>query len=261
MDYYDILGVSKGATKEEIKKAYRQKARETHPDVNNGDLAAEEKFKQVSEAYSVLGDDTKRAEYDNPEVANFGNIEDFINAHFAGGPFGAPRRRTASRAPNTPEPGPSVRARQDISLYDSMFGVTLTGVAGFVAKCDECNGLGGSDFTSVCSTCGGRGFQETNSGRMVIRNACGECSGAGVLPKNKCPGCSGHGKKHYDSEYTLGVPAGFRGGSLLVEGAGAPGVFGGPSGDLMVEVAIRFPEVDTSQLSNEEISVLKKFLS
>jgi len=261
MNYYDILGVSKDASTEDIKKAYRKKARETHPDVNKDDPSAEEKFKQVSEAYTVLSDVAKRAEYDNPSVPGFnGDLEDFLNAHFRSGPFGR-NRRTATRAPNQSEPGASVRATATISLYDSVVGCSLHDKIEFVASCDDCNGLGGEDFTKLCQNCGGTGYHESRQGVLTMRQVCTRCSGTGVLPAKPCASCDGSTKKSYTQEYTVDIPVGFRGGRTILEGKGAPGMFGGPPGDLHLEIAVKFPDVDVSNLTDEEKLILKKYLS
>lgn len=258
MDYYDILGVDKNASKEEIKKAYRQRAKETHPDVNRAP-DAEDKFKEVSEAYAVLSDEDRRMQYDNPSMPGFnGTIEDFLNSHFGGfGPF----VRTATKAPNTPEKGASVRTQNSVSIFDSLFGVSLNGEAQFVSQCDACNGLGGEDFTLICEDCEGRGYHETIMGPTSMRRSCSICTGTGVIPKIKCTDCEGRSMKTYTISYTISVPSGFRGGGIVVPGKGAPGLFGGPPGDLMVEVSVRFPEVDIGSILPEEIDVFRKYLS
>jgi molecular chaperone DnaJ len=262
MNYYSILGVDKTATQEEIKKAYRLKARETHPDVNADDPEAEEKFKKVSEAYDVLGNPEKKDVYDNPGRYNnnIGNLEDFINAHFGGNPFEG-MRRTSTRMSNNSEPGFSVRTRVSISFFDSLFGTTVKGEASFVAKCADCNGLGGTDFTKNCGHCNGRGFQEFHNGVMSIRNMCQECTGTGKLPSVVCSACNGGAKKKYRSLYSVDIQKGFTGGQIIVPGKGAPGTFGGASGDLLVEVTVAFPRVDTSSMTEEEIGVFRKYLS
>jgi len=260
MDYYDILGVSKDASKDEIKTAYRKKARETHPDVNK-EPDAEDRFKEVSEAYAVLSDEQRRMQYDNPDMPGFnGSIEDFLRAHFSGvGPFG--RQRTASRAPNTQERGANVHTQNQVSVFESLFGTTLHGEAKFISKCVDCNGLGGEDFTQICDVCEGAGFLDTSSGQMHMRRSCSNCTGTGVLPKVKCESCHGRGMRDYSVVYSVAIPSGFRGGGILVPGKGAPGLFEGPTGDLMVEVGVRFPEIDVNEASVEEIDVLKKYLS
>jgi len=256
MDYYDILGVDKDASQDDIKKAYRRRARETHPDVNKSP-EAEDEFKKISEAYSVLGDENKRKNYDNPTIPGFnGNLEDFLDAH-----FGRVRRTKNTYTPNTPKPGATVHVQVKISLFESIFGVKLAKKAEFISKCDNCNGLGGFDFTNTCSGCEGKGYQELNRGVMVFRKTCVDCSGTGFVPSKVCSVCEGSAKKKYTSDYNVELPPGFSGGVINVEGKGAPGLFGGSSGDLLLNVSITPPDINIDEVTEEEISVLRKYLS
>lgn len=259
MDYYKILGVSKDASQDEIKKAYRIRAKETHPDVNDSS-EAEEEFKKVSEAYSVLGNPDKRVEYDNPSQ-NFGgfgiNIDDFLNSNF--GPFGGAGFRR--KKDNGPIKGASLRVKKEISVYESIFGVEVVdGVASFRAMCSKCFGEGGTDFSDVCKACGGSGVVVLNKGMMLIKQTCRECSGAGKRPKNICNECSGSGVREYSSNFSYTIPNNFLGGKILVEGAGAPGIRGGPPGDIIVEVGVKPPKINIEGISERDKEILKKHL-
>lgn len=260
MNYYDILGVSKDASFDAIKKAYRKKARETHPDVNK-DPDAEERFKEISEAYSVLSDPDRRMKYDNPAPGGLGgfgiNIEDFINSNF--GPFG-PMGRSRQRN-DGPRKGASIQVNKKISLYEAMFGLTgIVGSASFEASCNACDGLGGNDFTKKCNTCGGAGRVAMSRGMMQIQQTCGACGGRGAFPKNVCVACSGKRVRAYKSEFSYDIPKGFYGGQLLVEGAGAPGIKGGPKGDAIIDVSLKLPDINKENVSEEELKTLKKYL-
>lgn len=264
MDYYDILGVERSASPEEIKKAYRKKAHETHPDVNKDDTGAEDKFKMVAEAYGVLGDAEKKAMYDNPAHGFAGgfpggpgfNIEDFINAH-----MGGVRINPFEQNQGGAENGLSVRVRSEITLYGAMFGSESSGEARFVAKCGECGGMGGMDFSEKCEACGGVGHVVLQSGMMTMTHMCKRCMGKGKAAKDICGECSGSGMKEYVSEYSYTTPPGFFGGVVNILGKGAPGVFGGPAGDIRVEVKVKYPEVDFSEVTEEELNVFKKYLT
>jgi len=261
MDYYGILGVEQTASASEIKKAYRQKARETHPDVNKEE-GAEDLFKKVSEAYSVLSDPEKRAQYDNPTPHMPGfpggggiNIDDFIRAATQGRGFGR------QQEPTSPQPGMSIRVQKELSLYEAMFGTKASGEARFVAKCGGCGGLGGKDFSEKCAACGGSGHIITQTGMMTVTQTCKRCMGVGKVPKENCDECSGSGMKEYTSEFSYDIPSGFAGGAIGVAGKGAPGLFGGPPGDVRVEVRVRFPDVSKDELTEEELAVFKKHLT
>jgi molecular chaperone DnaJ len=264
-DFYDILGVSKDASQEEIKKAYRAKARETHPDVNKDDPKAEEKFKAISEAYSVVGDPDKRAEYDMrgqgfsgmggfPGFSGFGNMDDFMS-NFININMGGNRQQNR----NAPRMGGSVRVERVISLYDAIIGMELKDAVSFVAECAMCNGLGGTDIDK-CSVCGGSGTRQTRQGMMFVRSTCPSCRGIGGTPTKKCEGCSGSRKKEYTSEFSVHIPQGFSGGDFTIQGKGAPGMNGGPPGNIQLGVQVRVASIDEAVLSEEEKSVLKKFL-
>ena len=258
MNYYDILGVSKTASTEEIKKAYRLKARETHPDVNK-EQGTEDKFKEVNEAYTVLSDVDKRMQYDNPSpfsgVGSSGgfNIGDFLNSNFG---FGGPRRRDI----NAPSKGATLRISKELSIFEALLGIDLSEVVNFEAMCNVCAGQGGTDFSNKCSTCGGAGQIVMSQGRMRIQQSCPKCGGRGALAVDTCVECLGTGSKQYTSDFSYSISPGFFGGRIGVEGKGAPGINGGPSGDVIVEVTVKPSLIDVNNITEDELKTLKKYL-
>ncbi|WP_243386270.1 molecular chaperone DnaJ [Bacillus kexueae] len=250
-DYYEVLGVSKSATKDEIKKAYRKLSKKYHPDINK-DADAPEKFKEVKEAYEVLSDDQKRAQYDQfghagPnqgfggfDGADFGGFgfEDIFSSIFGGGG----RRRD----PNAPRAGADLQYTMTLSFEEAVFGKETTIEIPREESCDTCNGSGAKPGTTpeTCSTCGGSGQvnteQNTPFGRIVNRRVCHQCSGTGKMIKSKCSTCGGAGKVKKRKKISVKIPAGVDDGQQLrVAGQGEPGVNGGPSGDLYVVFHVR----------------------
>lgn len=262
--YYDILGIQRDASTEDIKRAYRQKARETHPDINKDDPDAEEKFKKISEAYSVLSDANKRAQYDNggsvdglfSGMGGFGiNIDDFISSNF--GFMGRHSNRPNIRAPRK---GVSFSIHKEISMFVALFGAQIEIPVSYEADCVLCSGLGGAKMAS-CGSCGGRGFISHTNGIMQMRVDCRTCRGVGQVPTEKCTGCVA-GKKRYDSVIKLEIPKDFISGeSIIVSGAGAPGINGGPNGDVKVDVVIKPPKINIASLSEEELAAFRKYFS
>ena len=262
-DFYEVLGVEKTATAEEIKKAYRKKAMQFHPDRNPGDKTAEEKFKEVGEAYEVLSDDQKRSRYDQFGFAGvdpnygagaggygggfggfgggfggFGDLGDIFGDLFGGG-----GSRGASR--NAPRRGEHVGARLDLTFEEAAFGCEKEVSAQRIENCDKCNGTGSSDgVVENCSRCGGSGqvqtYQNFMGMRMQSSSTCPSCSGRGKIIKNPCPTCKGKAKVRKTNRVKVKVPAGIDDGqSLRVRGEGCVGANGGPNGDLLVEVYIK----------------------
>jgi len=249
-DYYEVLGVSKSASKEEIKKAYRKLSKQYHPDINK-EADAAEKFKEIKEAYEVLSDDQKRAQYDqfghtNPNQGfgggfngdfggGFGGFEDIFSTFFGGG--GGGRRRD----PNAPRQGADLQYTMTISFEDAAFGKETTIEIPHEENCDTCKGSGAKPGTKpeTCSHCNGSGQvnveQNTPFGRIVNRSTCRHCGGTGKYIPTKCSTCSGTGKVKKRKKISVKIPAGVDDGQQLrVAGQGEPGINGGPAGDLFV---------------------------
>ncbi len=273
-DYYEVLGVQKNATADELKKAYRKLALKYHPDRNPGDKEAEEKFKEAAEAYDVLSDADKRARYDQfghnmgPQgfpgggggfsSAGGWSMED-IFSHFGdifGGSFGgmggfegaggrSRTNRTRMRR------GSDLRIKVKLSLEDIAKGVTKTLKIPTLVKCDYCNGTGAKDGKafSTCSTCNGTGTvittQRTPFGTMQSETGCPHCHGEGKIITEKCPHCNGEGVVRKEQQITFSIPAGVSDGQVLtVQGKGNAARHGGINGDLLVVIEeIKHPEL------------------
>lgn len=259
-DYYEVLGVEKGAGADEIKKAYRKMAMKYHPDRNPGDKTAEEKFKEVGEAYEVLSNDQKRAHYDQYGFAgvdpnfgaggaggygggfggfgDFGDLGDIFGEFFGGG-----SRRSASQ--NSPRRGENVGARLELTFEEAAFGVEKEVSAQRIENCASCNGSGSSDgVIETCSNCHGAGQVRTVQNFMGMQmqssTACPVCSGRGKIIKNPCTTCRGKGKVRRTNKVKVKIPAGVDAGqSVRVRGEGCVGANGGPNGDLLVEIYIK----------------------
>jgi molecular chaperone DnaJ len=259
-DYYEILGVSKGASADEIKKAYRKVAMQFHPDRNPGDHTAEEKFKEAAEAYEILSDADKRAQYDrfghnafgqgrgggggfsggmNMEdiFSQFGDIfgDDMFGSFFSGGSRG----RTSGRSRGVR--GTNLRVRIKVNFEEIAKGTAKTIKVKKYIKCDTCNGSGAKDKNSsqTCRTCGGNGqvrrVQNTFLGQMQTVTTCPDCNGEGTVITNKCNVCKGEGRVYGEEMVTLEIPAGVQEGmQLSMGGKGNMGERGGGSGDLII---------------------------
>ncbi|NHN30955.1 molecular chaperone DnaJ [Paenibacillus agricola] len=251
-DYYEVLGLSKNASPDEIKKAYRTMARQYHPDVNKAEDAGT-KFKEAKEAYDVLGDDQKKAQYDrfghvDPNQgmgggADFGGAGGFGDLFdmFFGGQGGGQRRN-----PNAPQRGNDLQYTMTIEFKEAVFGKELDIQIPRTETCDTCHGNGAKPGTKpeTCSTCKGSGQQEvvqnTAFGRIVNRRVCSSCNGQGVLIKEKCGTCHGAGKVKKQRTIHLNIPAGVDDGAQLrVTGEGEGGSKGGPAGDLYVVIRVK----------------------
>lgn len=260
-DYYEVLGVSKSATQDEIKKAYRKCAKQYHPDLNPGDKTAEEKFKEANEAYEVLSDETKKARYDQYGHAgvdpNFGaggggfggfggfgdafDLGDIFGSFFGGG-FGSSRQQN----PNAPRKGSTVTANVTISFEEAAKGCKKKVNITRIDTCSECGGSGCAKGTSAetCKTCGGRGQvnvqQRTPFGVMSTTKQCSACGGKGKTIKNPCSKCRGTGFEQKAATVEVDIPAGIDDRQALnVRGGGNKGVNGGPMGDLRVNINVR----------------------
>ncbi len=255
-DYYKILGVPEAATPKEITKAYRKLARESHPDTHPGDDAAEERFKAVSGAYDVLGDDAKRKEYDEvrrlgPGAAGFGgpggpgaggynfNVSGDGLGDMLGQMFGRSGGRRGSGV--GPQRGGDVETLLTLSFVEAAKGLTTSLHLTADAQCSTCNGSGARPGTQprACSQCGGRGVVDDNQGFFSFQSPCRGCGGAGVQIDNPCGTCRGSGIEHRPREVQARIPAGVADGQKIrLRGRGAPGRHGGPAGDLIVECRV-----------------------
>ncbi|TJY43463.1 molecular chaperone DnaJ [Cohnella pontilimi] len=249
-DFYDVLGVSKGASAEDIKKAYRKLARQYHPDVNKA-TDAEEKFKEVKEAYDVLSDDQRRARYDqfgheDPSAgfggggfngADMGGFGDIFDMFFGGG---------GRRDPNAPQRGNDLQYTMTIEFKEAVFGKETDITIPRTETCDTCHGNGAKPGTrpETCSVCHGTGQQEvaqnTPFGRIVNRRACSACGGRGRIIKERCPTCAGSGQVKKNRKIHVKIPAGVDDGSQLrMTGEGEGGQRGGPPGDLYIVLRVK----------------------
>jgi molecular chaperone DnaJ len=259
-DYYEVLGVERGADDATIKKAYRQLAKKYHPDMNPGDAEAEKKFKEASEAYAVLSDPDKRRQYDQfghaafdggaGGAGGFGGF-DFSGADFSdifgdifGDFFGGGGSRSSSRS-NGPMKGANLRTSVRISFEEAVFGVEKEIELTLKDTCTTCNGSGAKPGTSpeTCPKCGGRGqvIMQSKTPFGIIRNTqvCPDCGGTGKIVKEKCPDCHGSGYIANRKKIQVSIPAGIDNGqSVRIRDKGEPGVNGGPRGDLLVEVVV-----------------------
>ncbi len=260
-DYYEVLGVQKGANDDEIKKAYRNLAKKHHPDLNPDNKEAERKFKEAAEAYEVLSDSAKRSKYDQFGHAgvdpNFGaggggaygaggfdftDLGDIFEGFFGGG-FGSSSRRAN---PNAPRRGNDLHTSYTISFFEACKGVKKSIDVSRLQTCDSCNG-GGSEKghdTQTCSDCSGSGqirvTQRTPLGAIQTSKACPKCNGKGKIITNPCRKCSGSGRTRNSTKIDVSIPAGIDDGqTLAVRGQGDGGLNGGPAGDLNVTINVR----------------------
>ncbi len=262
-DYYEVLGLQKGASEDEIKKAYRKKAKQYHPDLNPGDKTAEEKFKEANEAYEVLSDADKKARYDqyghagvdpnfgagggNPFGGGFGggmdfDLGDIFSSFFGGGAAGGSRRSN----PNAPRRGEDIQANVTISFEEAAKGCKRTIDVNRIDTCPDCGGSGAKSGTSpkTCPDCHGTGQvstqQRTPFGVIQSQKACSRCGGRGKIIETPCPKCSGRGRFTKTSKLEINIPAGIDDRQVLnVRGEGNKGMNGGPAGDLHVGVFVR----------------------
>lgn len=252
-DYYEVLGVSRSATDQEIKKSFRGIARELHPDVNGSDPDAEEKFKEAAEAYEVLSDETQRQTYDqyghdglksggfSSQAQGFGSIDDLFSAFFGGGGSGG-----GFGGRRGPAPGADVGVAIEIELEDVLDGVQEEVSFEVVSTCEHCHGNGAEPGTPIktCEKCQGAGelrsVANTAFGQMVRAVPCDRCQGDGKIAETPCAVCTGLGRSHTSKTLAVDVPSGIESGQRIrISGAGHAGEPGAPSGDLYVEVAVR----------------------
>jgi len=249
-DYYAVLGVAQNASAKDVTKAYRKLARQYHPDANPNNAAAEERFKEISAAYDVLGDETRRREYDEVrrlgpgafggsgngsirfdmgDMAGAGGLGDLLGQMFGGG------RRAGGGV--SPQRGSDLEASLTIDFVDAAQGITTSLHITSEAVCSTCNGSGARPGTSPvrCSHCGGRGVSDVNQGGFAFSVPCSQCGGRGVKVEHPCGTCRGTGVEMRNREVNVRVPAGIDDGSRIrIKGRGGPGRNGGPPGDLFV---------------------------
>jgi molecular chaperone DnaJ len=264
-DYYETLGVKKGASAEEVKKAYRKLARKYHPDANPGDDSAEERFKEIQEAYSVLSEPEKRKQYDaggmfgggnfrfdpsafRTNVGSFGDIlSDFFGRGDAGPGAAAGRRR-----------GRDLETEVRLSFSQAMHGAEISVTVPVDATCPTCSGTGAKPGTSpkTCPRCGGRGIETEGQGMFSISQPCSLCGGSGTIIEEPCPTCDGRGLVQQTKRYRVKVPAGVREGSRIrLAGKGEPGLGGGPPGDLYVVTHVAPSPIFKRKGDNLEVEV------
>ena len=271
-DYYEVLGISKSASDDEIKKAYRKLSKKYHPDINK-ESGADEKFKEVAEAYEVLSDPQKRAAYDqyghaatDPNFGangggysqgfngNFGGFEDIFSSFFGGGGFGG----GSTANPNAPMPGDDLRYVVDLTFEEAVHGVDKEIRYRREEVCSKCHGSGAKEGTSpeTCPKCHGSGTiniqRQTPLGRMMTQETCDECHGTGKIIKEKCDECRGEGIVEKTHTVKFHVPAGVENNSQIrLQGQGNAGVNGGPYGDLYVVFRVK----DSKEFERDGLNV------
>jgi molecular chaperone DnaJ len=269
-DYYEVLGVARGATDQELKSAYRRLAHQYHPDKNQADPGAEEKFKEAAEAYAVLSDVDQRGRYDrfghagvsstagaNWGAPGFGGIEDILGDLFGfgdvfgGGPRGASRRSAQQR-------GADLRYDLEISLEQAAVGMTAQLRIPKLETCETCNGAGTAAGTrpETCQTCGGAGQVRFQQGFFSVARTCGNCRGTGQVITSPCKDCQGRGRVEREKEIEVKIPAGVETGSRLrLQREGESGAYGGAPGDLYVVIHVAEHDLFERQGNNLYASV------
>ncbi len=265
-DYYEVLGVQKGCSDDELKKAYRKVAKKYHPDLNPGDAEAEAKFKEANEAYAILSDAEKRQRYDQfghaGVVPNFGaggagaggfdfsDFGDIFDTFFGGGGgfggFGGFGGSTRTRNPNGPIRGNNINISINLSFLEAAKGCKKTININRMVRCEDCNGSGAAAGTQpeICPDCHGTGQvmtqQRTPFGMMQSARPCSKCGGTGKIIKDPCKKCNGQGRSRKAVKLEVSVPAGIDDGQTFVlRGQGDDGLNGGPAGDVNVTVSVR----------------------
>ena len=256
-DYYEVLGVSRGASEAEFKKAYRKLAKENHPDLHPGDKEAEARFKEVNEAYEVLSDADKKARYDqyghagvDPNFGagggfdgsfDFGDLGDIFGSFFGGG-FGGGRRTN----PNAPQRGESIRLSLAISFEEAAFGCEKSVTVERMETCDTChgNGCASGSTPEVCPDCHGTGTvqvrRQTPMGVFATSSPCTRCGGKGTIIHQPCKDCHGTGAVRKRKTIQASIPAGIDNGQTIsIRGQGNAGKNGGPAGDLLITITVR----------------------
>ena len=260
-DYYEVLGVRKGASDDEIKRAYRKLAKASHPDLNPGDKEAEARFKEINEAYEVLSDKEKRSRYDqfghagvDPNFGagggfdggfDFGDLGDIFGSFFGGG-FGGGRRAN----PNAPQRGESIRMSLILSFEEAAFGCEKAVTVERLESCAACQGSGCAEGTApeVCPDCRGTGTvqvrRQTPMGVFAASSPCTRCGGKGKIIHQPCKECRGAGSVRKRRTIQASIPAGIDNGQTIsIRGQGSAGKNGGPAGDLLITITVRPHEI------------------
>lgn len=256
-DYYEVLGVSKQATDEEIKSAYRKKAKECHPDLHPNDKTAEERFKELNEANEVLSDPKKRAQYDqfgfdgpsmggNPfgGSGGFGGFQGFEGFGFGGldSIFDMFSGGMGRQEPNRPREGSDLEVKMRITFEEAAKGCEKTFEFTRMENCETCHGSGAKPGTTpkTCATCHGAGQVQVRGGIMTSIRTCPTCGGTGKMVEDKCTACNGSGRVRKKRTATLKIPAGIADGqTVIMRGQADDGINGGPSGDLLIHVSVK----------------------
>ena len=271
-DYYEVLGLSKGASEQEIKSAYRRLAVRYHPDKNPGDAEAEDKFKEAAESYSVLSDAEQRARYDrfghagvsgsagaNWGATGFGGIEDILGDLFGfGDVFGSGGGRARGSRRSDAQRGSDLRYDLEMTLEEAAAGMAAQLRIPRLELCDNCKGSGAAKGTQPesCATCNGAGQVRYQQGFFSVARTCGTCRGAGRITKTPCEECRGAGRVEREKTMDVKIPAGVETGSRLrIAGEGESGMGGGPAGDLYVIIHVKEHEQFERQGSNLYSSV------
>jgi len=265
---YDTLGVAKGASQDEIKKAYRKLARQYHPDKNPGDQEAEDRFKEVQGAYDVLSDEEKRKQYDrfgatngrpgpggqniNYDFSGFdvGDLGDLFGGIFGGG------TRGGTRAQRQPVRGDDVIAEVHLSFEDALHGSEVKVPVELTVSCRECGGTGARPGTApvICPECNGRGVRSESQGLFALSQPCPRCRGNGTVIEQPCPKCHGSGRERRIKTYTVKIKPGVKDGTKIrLKGKGEAGENGGPAGDLIV--VTRVASSDTYERRGDDLIV------
>jgi molecular chaperone DnaJ len=261
-DYYNVLGIDKKASQDDIKKAYRKLARQYHPDTNQ-DAGAEERFKQISEAYDVLGDPEKRKKYDRgqsvfgtpfgggaPGGTDSGLFSDFVNIFTSG--RGGARTRPAA------EPGRDLETSVSLSFHQALEGAQVPVSVATHAACNTCRGTGARPGTApiVCPVCQGRGVESQGQGLFSLTRPCSRCGGSGTVIEDPCPTCGGQGRLRQVKKYRVNIPAGVKDGQKIrLPGKGEAGLRGGRPGDLYVVCHVSESPIFRRKGDNFEVEV------
>lgn len=275
-DYYEVLGIDKNASTDEIKSAFRKKAKQFHPDLNKDDPSAADKFKEAQEAYEILSDESKRKMYDqyghagvnnsyaSGNGAGFGGFDasgfdfgDIFDSFFGGGTggFGGFSNFSSSTSGSRKTRGSDVLMRMKLDFDEAIFGTEKKFTLDVVEECDECHGKGGFD-PETCETCHGTGTvtsqRQTILGSFLSKGPCPDCDGKGKIYKRKCSECNGKGKIKKNKKITINIPAGVQTGDRQrISGKGNPGTNGGENGDLYLEYVVE--EHDYYTRDNDDI--------